>query len=178
MWQCDCISSTPGVTAAVLSHIVYTQPFGTGRSTHPSPLPPLLPRPQQLTRGFSQGSPLSPVLYNVFTKRLANQCSSHLAGAHRREDVELIYKAATAPCSTLHFPQGQGEARGGNQSSRLQRLSCTRQQSERKPDRQLPLAMEKPCRARTSDSSGYSLKEGPRRSLRQDPATGPVCTTR
>ena len=51
--------------------------------------------PQQLTMGLPQGSPLSPVLYNVYTKGLADLNSNGLSRVLTLADDGLIYKTAS-----------------------------------------------------------------------------------
>ena len=52
-------------------------------------------KPQQLTVGLPQGFPLSPVLYNVYTKGLANLSSNGLSRMLTLADDGLIYKTAS-----------------------------------------------------------------------------------
>ena len=51
--------------------------------------------PQQLTMGLPQGSPLSPVLYNVYTKGLEDLNSNGLSRVLTLADDGLIYKTAS-----------------------------------------------------------------------------------
>ena len=54
-----------------------------------------IPTPQQLTMGLPQGSLLSPVLYNVYTKGLADLNSNGLSRALALAQDVLIYKTAS-----------------------------------------------------------------------------------
>ena len=51
--------------------------------------------PQQLTMGLPQGSPLSPVLYSVYTKGLADLNSNGLSRVLTLADDGLIYKTSS-----------------------------------------------------------------------------------
>ena len=65
--------------------------------------------PQQLTMGLPQGSPLSPVLYNVYTKGLANLNSNGLSRVLTLADDRLIYKTASDTHTTVTAVQEQLE---------------------------------------------------------------------
>ena len=65
--------------------------------------------PQQLTMGLSQGSPLSPVLYNVYTKGLADLNSNGLSWVLTLADDGLIYKTASDISTAVTAVQEQLE---------------------------------------------------------------------
>ena len=65
--------------------------------------------PQQLTMGLPQGSPLSPVLYNVYTKGLADLNSNGLSRVLTLADDELIYKTASDISTAVTAVQEQLE---------------------------------------------------------------------
>ena len=65
--------------------------------------------PQQLTMGLPQGSPLSPVLYNVYTKGLADLNSNGLSRVLTLADDELIYKTASDISTAVTTVQEQLE---------------------------------------------------------------------
>ena len=65
--------------------------------------------PQQLTMRLSQGSPLSPVLYNVYTKGPADLNSNGLSQVLTLEDDGLIYKTASDISTAVTAVQQQLE---------------------------------------------------------------------
>ena len=65
--------------------------------------------PQQLAMGLPQGSPLSPVLYNVYTKGLADLNSNGLSRMLTLADDELIYKTASDISTAVTAVQEQLE---------------------------------------------------------------------
>ena len=65
--------------------------------------------PQQLTMGLPQGSPLSPVLYNVYRKGLANLNSNDLSRVVTLADDRLIYKTANGIHTAVTTVQEQLE---------------------------------------------------------------------
>ena len=65
--------------------------------------------PQQLTMGLPQGSPLSPVLYNVYTKGLADLNSNGLSRVLTLADDGLIYKTASDISTAVTAVQEQLE---------------------------------------------------------------------
>ena len=65
--------------------------------------------PQQLTMGLPQGSPLSPVLYNVYTKGLADLNSNGLSRVLTLADDGLIYKTSSDISTAVTAVQEQLE---------------------------------------------------------------------
>ena len=65
--------------------------------------------PQQLTMGLPQGSPLSPVLYNVYTKGLADLKSNGLSRVLTLADDGLIYKTSSDISTAVTAVQEQLE---------------------------------------------------------------------
>ena len=65
--------------------------------------------PQQLTMGLPQDSPLSPVLYNVYTKGLADLNSNGLSRVLTLADNGLIYKTASDISTAIIAVQEQLE---------------------------------------------------------------------
>ena len=65
--------------------------------------------PQQLAMGLSQGSPLSPVLYNVYTKGLADLNSNGLSRVFTLADDGVIYKTASDISTAVTAVQDQLE---------------------------------------------------------------------
>ena len=63
--------------------------------------------PQQLTMGLPQGSPLSPVLYNVYTKGLADLNSNGLSRIITLADDGLIYKTESDVSTAIAAVQEQ-----------------------------------------------------------------------
>ena len=82
--------------------------------------------PPKLTMGFPQGSLLSPVLYNVYTKGLADLNSNGLSWAHTLTDDGLNYKTASEINTAVTAVQEQLE----NMSHR-----CQETQSEISPSK-------------------------------------------
>ena len=66
-------------------------------------------KPQQLTMGLPQGSLLSPVLYNVYTKGLADLNSNGLSRVLTIADKGLIYKTASDISTAVTAVQEQLE---------------------------------------------------------------------
>ena len=64
---------------------------------------------QQLTMGLPQDSPLSPVLYNVYTKGLADLISNCLIRVLTLADDGLIYKTASGIHTAVTAVQEQLE---------------------------------------------------------------------
>ena len=65
--------------------------------------------PQQLTMGLPQGSPLSPVLYNVYTKGLADLNTNGLSRVLTLADDGLIYKTSSDISTAVTAVQEQLE---------------------------------------------------------------------
>ena len=65
--------------------------------------------PQQLTMGLPQGSPLSPVVCNVYTKGLVDMNSNGLSRVLTLQDGGLIYKTASDISTAVTAVQGQLE---------------------------------------------------------------------
>ena len=80
-----------------------------GVSQHSMRLGNWISTPQQLTMGLPQGSPLSPVLYNVYTKGLADLNSNGLSRVLTLADDGLIYKTASDISTAITAVQEQLE---------------------------------------------------------------------
>ena len=65
--------------------------------------------PPKLTMGLQQGLPLSPVLYNVYTKGLADLNSNGLSHVLTLADDGLIYKTASDVSTAVTAVQEQLE---------------------------------------------------------------------
>ena len=65
--------------------------------------------PQQLIMRLPQGSSLSTVLNNVYTKGLADMSSNGLRWVLTLTDDGLIYKIASGPCRSHHCPGAAGK---------------------------------------------------------------------
>ena len=92
-----------------------------------------IPTSQQLTMGLPQGSPLSPVLYNVYTKGLADLNSNGLSRVLTLPDDGLIYKTANDISTVVTAVQEQleklshwwQESESEINPSKVQALWCT-----------------------------------------------------
>ena len=93
----------------------------------------LISTPQQLTMGLLQGSPLSPVLYIVYTKGLVDLNSNGLSQVLTLADDRLIYKTASDIHTAVTAVQEQLEKvslwcqdkESEINSSKVQALRCT-----------------------------------------------------
>ena len=65
--------------------------------------------PKKVTMGLSQGSPLPPILYNAYTKGLADLNSNGLSRVLTLAEVWLIYKTASDSHTAVTAVQGQQE---------------------------------------------------------------------